>query len=71
MDINPLLVTEKEVIALDARIVVSPELFFKTIKPYSHLILQPYPEHYSKNIIMRDGNKVLLVLLNRKMNLCG
>jgi acetyltransferase len=41
LDINPLLVTPHEVIALDARVVVDPNLVGKGAEPYSHLALPP------------------------------
>jgi acetyltransferase len=44
LDINPLIVTPTDVIALDARIVVDEEVMAHPVKEYSHLILRPYPE---------------------------
>ncbi len=60
MDINPLLVTEKEVVALDARIILDAPLLAEPKKMYAHIILQPYPEHYSRKIFLPDGKPVLL-----------
>jgi acetyltransferase len=58
LDINPLLVSSKGAVALDARIIVDPELIGKKIKPYSHLAIHPYPEEYVKNIKLSDGTNV-------------
>ncbi len=60
LDINPLIVTPDDVIALDARIVVSSDLSGKTNTEYSHLILRPYPERLRKKSKLRDGKDVLL-----------
>jgi acetyltransferase len=46
LDINPLLVTPTDVIALDARVILDREVIEKPIKKYSHLALRPYPEEY-------------------------
>ena len=46
LDINPLLVTPEDVIALDARVVIDRELVVHTVRPYAHLAIRPYPEEY-------------------------
>jgi acetyltransferase len=46
LDINPLLVTTMNVVALDARIVLDGELIGRPPKPYSHLALRPDPAEY-------------------------
>ena len=60
LDINPLIVTPKDVIALDARIVIDQEVLGKSVKDYSHLILRPYPESLIKETQLKDGSPVLL-----------
>ncbi len=60
LDINPLIVTHDDVIALDARIVIDQELIGKENADYSHLILRPYPERLRKKAKLRDGTDVLL-----------
>ncbi len=60
LDINPVLVTPDDVIALDARIVVDKELLGKEQEPYSHLILRPYPDTLIRKIVLKDGTKALL-----------
>ncbi len=60
LDINPLIVTEDDVIALDARIVVDEEIMKKPVKEYSHLILRPYPESLIKTAQLKDGTDVTL-----------
>jgi acetyltransferase len=60
LDVNPLLVTSRDVIALDARIVVDRPLVGKKMEPYSHLALRPYPEKYVRQVELRDGTHVTL-----------
>lgn len=60
LDINPLLAGEKEVIALDARVIIDGDLVGKSLKPYSHLVLRPYPEEYVRPVQLKDGTKLLL-----------
>jgi acetyltransferase len=58
LDINPLMASPQEIIALDARVVIDLEIFGKEIEPYSHLALRPYPEKYLKKINLKDGTEV-------------
>ncbi len=60
LDINPLIVTPTDVIALDARIVVDQDILGKQVKDYSHLILRPYPESLIRETQLKDGSPVLL-----------
>ncbi len=60
LDINPLLVTEKDAIALDARVVLDQNLMGKPVVPFSHLILHPYPEKYVKTDKLSDGTSLIL-----------
>jgi acetyltransferase len=60
LDINPLLVTTGDVIALDARIVVDAKATRREEDPYAHLALHPYPEKYVKSTVLQDGTEVLL-----------
>jgi acetyltransferase len=60
LDINPLLVTPTDVIALDARIVLDRSLPVDEAHPYIHLALRPYPEKYVKQVRLKDGTDVIL-----------
>jgi len=60
LDINPLLVTSGDVVALDARIMIDTGLVGKTQVPFAHLALHPYPEKYVRTLTLQDGKKVLL-----------
>lgn len=60
LDVNPLLATPDEVIALDARIIVDRERIAHPVKPYSHLALRPYPEELERHVSLPDGERLLL-----------
>ena len=60
LDINPLLITPREVIALDARVVIDRDLHEKPSKPYDHLALRPYPEEYVSKTVLKDGSEITL-----------
>jgi len=60
LDVNPLLVTSVDVVALDARVAVDRSLIGQAAKPYSHLALRPYPEEYVRRTQLADGTEVTL-----------
>ncbi len=60
LDINPLLVTPDEVVALDARVVIDRNIVVRTVRPYAHLAIRPYPEEYVTERQMKDGTNVTL-----------
>jgi acetyltransferase len=60
LDVNPLLVTPEEVIALDARIIVDREMAVHSVRPYAHLAIRPYPEEFVIERKLKDGTPVLL-----------
>jgi acetyltransferase len=55
LDVNPLLCTPSEVVALDARVVVDRARAGTESEPYAHLALRPYPEKLVKRIALKDG----------------
>jgi acetyltransferase len=60
VDINPLIINEKEAYAVDARIVIDREKIFQKFEPHQHLVIPPYPKKYETFWTMRDGRTVLL-----------
>jgi acetyltransferase len=60
LDINPLLVTPDEVLALDARVVIERDLVTRPLRPYGHLAIRPYPEEYVTQRKLKDGTEVVL-----------
>jgi acetyltransferase len=59
-DVNPLLVTSEDVVALDARILVDRGRLAKPPRPYSHLAIRPYPEEFVREVNLRSGELVTL-----------
>jgi acetyltransferase len=59
LDINPLLATPDDVIALDARIILDRDLIGRPFEPYAHLALRPYPEKYVKEVTLKDGTSLI------------
>ncbi|MDZ7375075.1 MAG: bifunctional acetate--CoA ligase family protein/GNAT family N-acetyltransferase, partial [candidate division KSB1 bacterium] len=60
LDINPLLVTPRQIIALDARVQIDRSVLGKEIKPYAHLALRPYPEEYVRGAVLKNGTSIIL-----------
>ena len=58
MDINPLIIDENGIVAVDARIVVDyPK---PSTDPYNHLAIHPYPAHLAKTIQLNDGTDIVI-----------
>jgi acetyltransferase len=58
MDINPLIMDEKAIVAVDARIVVDyPK---PSTDPYHHLAIHPYPVHLVKKVQLNDGTDIVI-----------
>ena len=60
LDINPLIVTADDAIALDARIVVDEKIMANPIPEFSHLIIAPCPEGLEKTAKLNNGTSVTL-----------
>ncbi len=60
LDINPLLASPDEVVAVDARIVVDEEALRNPPRPYAHLAIRPYPEGYTRKAALKSGTPVTL-----------
>ena len=58
MDINPLIIDDKGIVAVDARIMVD---FPKpSTDPYHHLAIHPYPVHLVKKVQLNDGTDITI-----------
>jgi acetyltransferase len=58
MDINPLIMDDKGIVAVDARIRVAyPK---PSTDPYHHLAIHPYPAHLVKQVQLDDGTNVII-----------
>jgi acetyltransferase len=60
IDINPLLINEKEACILDARIAVDKERVFKKFEPHEHMVISPYPKKYELLWTLKNGEDVML-----------
>ena len=60
LDVNPLLCTPEDVIALDARVVVARDLIVHHVRPYAHLAIRPYPDEFVTERSLKDGTAVTL-----------
>jgi len=60
IDVNPLLVTPNDAIALDARVIVDREVMVHGVRPYAHLAIRPYPEEFVTQRTLKDGTLVTL-----------
>jgi acetyltransferase len=56
LDINPLMVINGRLVAVDACIIVNPT----DVPPPRHLIIAPYPNQFESDWMLRDGTPVLL-----------
>lgn len=60
LDINPFAVDEKGGIVLDAKVILDEKVIGKKLKPYSHLVISPYPKEYTYSFKLKDGKKVII-----------
>ncbi|MFW2374220.1 MAG: GNAT family N-acetyltransferase [Gammaproteobacteria bacterium] len=58
MDINPLIVDEHSVLAVDARMAVDYQS--TTARRYSHMAVHPYPSHLVNKIQFPDGSNIVI-----------
>jgi acetyltransferase len=60
MDLNPFAVDERGGIVLDAKIILDENVAGRTVKPFSHMVICPYPKEYERTVLIRRGRSVLL-----------
>jgi acetyltransferase len=60
IDINPLLISDKEAVILDARVVIDKENVCKKFEPHEHMVISPYPKRYETLWLLKNGQEVLL-----------
>jgi len=60
LDINPFSVDEKGGVVLDAKIILDEEILGVKTKPYSHLVISPYPKEYTSKFTLKSGKQVLI-----------
>lgn len=54
LDINPFAVDEHGGIVLDAKIILDKDFLNRSTKPYSHLVISPYPKEYIFNFKLQN-----------------
>ncbi|HAM89009.1 MAG: Acetyltransferase, GNAT family [Candidatus Falkowbacteria bacterium GW2011_GWC2_38_22] len=60
LDINPFAVDEAGGIVLDAKVILDEKVIGKKLKPYSHLVISPYPKEYTYSFKLKNGKKVII-----------
>jgi len=60
MDINPVIASETDAVAVDARIVIDPKKIRNKISHHKHLVVAPYPKKYISRWKLKDGTSVVL-----------
>ncbi len=60
IEINPFAIDSTGGMALDAKVILDKEVAGKTIEPYSHMVISPYPSEYVTIFTMKDGREVVL-----------
>lgn len=60
LDINPFAVDENGGVALDVKVVLDKNIIGRKVKPYSHMVISPYPREYTSEIVTKNGMKVTL-----------
>jgi len=59
IDINPLILTQKEAYILDARVIFDKTKLEKKFDPHQHLVISPYPKKYELIWRLKDGREIL------------
>jgi acetyltransferase len=60
IDVDPVLVKDDEMVALDARMLIESEKASVGFPRFEHLAIRPYPRKYVKNCVMRGEEGVTL-----------
>ena len=60
IDLNPVAAGTAGCLVLDATIQLDPKVLSQPIRPYSHLVIAPYPEEFTKKVSLRNGMEVTL-----------
>jgi acetyltransferase len=60
IDLNPLIVSQDDAVAVDARIAIDSEGISKGFQPHEHLVIAPYPVKYVTTWQLKNGTPVVL-----------
>jgi acetyltransferase len=59
IDINPLILTQKDAFIIDARIIFDRNKLDRKFEPHQHLVISPYPKKYELLWRLKDGREIL------------
>lgn len=59
-DVNPVLLTTRQVLALDASMVLDSSDYRHSNEPYPHLAIRPYPEEFVRHVDLGEGMRLTL-----------
>jgi len=59
IDINPLILTQKEAFIIDARIIFDKNKLDRKFEPHQHLVISPYPKKYELLWRLKDRREIL------------
>jgi acetyltransferase len=60
LDINPFAVDEKGGVVLDAKVILDEKVLGVKHKPYSHLVISPYPKEFETTVEIKNNKKVFV-----------
>jgi acetyltransferase len=60
IDINPIIVSEGDAVAVDARVVIDTETILQKTLPHKHLVVAPYPKKYVTRWKLKNRKFVVL-----------
>ncbi|MFC1490650.1 acetate--CoA ligase alpha subunit [Candidatus Latescibacterota bacterium] len=60
IDINPYGVDSKNGAILDAKVILDEDVVGKKVKPFSHMVISPYPVEYITSFKMKNGTSAVL-----------
>jgi acetyltransferase len=60
IDVNPLIVSKGDAVAVDARIVMDIERISAGVQPHEHLVIAPYPNKYVSEWKLKDETPVVI-----------
>lgn len=59
IDINPFAVDEDGGMVLDAKVILDKKVLGKIVRPYSHLVISPYPKEYLEKQKLKNGRNII------------
>ena len=60
LDINPFAVDKEGGVVLDAKVLLDKKVIGKKLKPYSHLVISPYPKEYIYSFKLKGGKDAVI-----------